>query len=110
MSLFEKESSRLPGKPKSSFLPLLFFAMAAFIHPALAGSVSLSPSSGPGGTLITANSAGFTDIYDTGFYADGAFQTSCATLHGVSDKEGNCSVQFRAPYGVGPHPIRAANS
>lgn len=93
------------------FLTLVFGDVAA-----RAGSVTVSPSSGPGNALVTATASGFqpdatgTNYYNTGFYADtNSFLTSCSDSPGQS-AWANCSVMIRMPITVGPHTITARNS
>ncbi len=108
MLLAEKPFAFVTRKFKTVFLNVVMFAGILSQHrgQAMAQSLSLSPSSGPGNCLVTATSSGFqpdvtgTNYGNTGFYGPNyQFLAACPRPTDGANWSiyANCSVNIRIP-------------
>jgi len=96
---------------------LVFFMSALWGPLAFAANLTVTPVSGPGGTVVTATSSGFDTGhvgYNTGFYVTSddvhyQFLGACPGPPGT-DSWANCSIQIRMPGPTGPYTVAAFNS
>lgn len=71
-------------------------------------SLTISPSNGPGGTVVTVTSQNFATPFNTGFRFDGGPVAHCPDV--ATDERSNCTVQFQVPNGTpGYFDITASN-
>jgi len=93
---------------------LVFVVTALWGHLALAADVSVTPTSGPGGTVVTATSSGFDPTFNTGFYIttdnmNYGFVGACPGTSGT-DAYGNCSIPITMPGPTRAYTVAAFNS
>jgi hypothetical protein len=100
--------------PRTVFAGVILLSITFLVSHVRAGNVLVSPAGGPANAIITLTSSGFlpdatgTNWADTGFYVDNGLRATCPAFQGADSA--NCSVQFRAPTGAGPHGVKASNS
>lgn len=99
---------------RAQLLSAVFLGATLLASSAPAASLSLSPSSGPGYALATANCSGFTsysnDFYNSVFWIDGSPSgQACPGSAGPDGSVANCSLPLRMPLAIGPHTVTARN-